>query len=93
MLQYRNFGKKSLKEIADLLVGMGLHFGMDVSRYLGAQPVPRPAGRRGGSGRGRLDESDVEDDDDAEDRRSRRSWSGRRRELPRRRPGEGRDKT
>jgi DNA-directed RNA polymerase subunit alpha len=38
MLQYRNFGKKSLKEIADLLAGMGLHFGMDVARYLGVQP-------------------------------------------------------
>jgi len=37
MLQYRNFGKKSLKEISDLLAGMGLHFGMDVSRYLGPQ--------------------------------------------------------
>ncbi len=35
MLQYRNFGKKSLKEIADLLVGMGLQFGMEVGRYLG----------------------------------------------------------
>jgi DNA-directed RNA polymerase subunit alpha len=39
MLQYRNFGKKSLKEISDLLAGMSLHFGMDVSRYLGA-PAP-----------------------------------------------------
>jgi DNA-directed RNA polymerase subunit alpha len=38
MLQYRNFGKKSLKEIADLLITMGLHFGMDVSRYIGTQP-------------------------------------------------------
>jgi DNA-directed RNA polymerase subunit alpha len=38
MLQYRNFGKKSLKEISDLLGVMGLHFGMDVARYLGAQP-------------------------------------------------------
>lgn len=37
MLQYRNFGKKSLKEISDLLTVMGLQFGMDVSRYLGAQ--------------------------------------------------------
>ena len=35
MLQYRNFGKKSLKEIQDLISTMGLHFGMDVSRYLG----------------------------------------------------------
>jgi DNA-directed RNA polymerase subunit alpha len=37
MLQYRNFGKKSLKEIQDLISTMGLHFGMDVSRYLGTQ--------------------------------------------------------
>ena len=42
MLQYRNFGKKSLKEIQDLISTMGLHFGMDVSRYLGA-PKARPA--------------------------------------------------
>jgi DNA-directed RNA polymerase subunit alpha len=39
MLQYRNFGKKSLKEIEDLISTMGLHFGMDVSRYLG---TPKP---------------------------------------------------
>jgi DNA-directed RNA polymerase subunit alpha len=43
MLQYRNFGKKSLKEIQDLIQTMGLHFGMDVSRYLGT-PKPKPAG-------------------------------------------------
>ena len=30
MLKYRNFGRKSLKEIADILDGMGLHLGMDV---------------------------------------------------------------
>src|SRR6266436_247364 len=33
MLKYRNFGRKSLKEIADILGGMGLNFGMDVSKY------------------------------------------------------------
>ncbi|MBD3235378.1 MAG: DNA-directed RNA polymerase subunit alpha [Candidatus Eisenbacteria bacterium] len=38
MLQYRNFGKKSLKEIEDLIEGMGLSFGMDVSKYLGVRP-------------------------------------------------------
>lgn len=55
MLQYRNFGKKSLKEIADLLVTMGLGFGMDVSRYLGPQAVGVP-----------VDTDDLipEDDDD-----------------------------
>jgi DNA-directed RNA polymerase subunit alpha len=35
MLKYRNFGRKSLKEISDILAGMGLQFGMDVARYLG----------------------------------------------------------
>jgi len=33
MLKYRNFGRKSLKEIQDLLAEMGLAFGMDVSRF------------------------------------------------------------
>jgi DNA-directed RNA polymerase subunit alpha len=33
MLKYRNFGRKSLKEIADILSGMGLQFGMDVAKY------------------------------------------------------------
>jgi len=30
MLKYRNFGRKSLKEIADILDGMELHLGMDI---------------------------------------------------------------
>ena len=34
MLKYRNFGRKSLKEIQDILGEMNLHFGMDVSKYL-----------------------------------------------------------
>ena len=29
MLKYKNFGRKSLREIAEILEGMGLHFGMD----------------------------------------------------------------
>src|SRR5262252_8093050 len=33
MLKYRNFGRKSLKEIQDILETMGLHFGMDISRF------------------------------------------------------------
>jgi DNA-directed RNA polymerase subunit alpha len=33
MLKFRNFGRKSLKEIQDLLAEMGLSFGMDVTRY------------------------------------------------------------
>jgi DNA-directed RNA polymerase subunit alpha len=34
MLKYRNFGRKSLKEIQDILGEMGLSFGMDISRYV-----------------------------------------------------------
>ena len=33
MLKYRNFGRKSLKEIEDILESMGLQFGMDISQY------------------------------------------------------------
>ena len=33
MLKYRNFGRKSLKEIQDILESMGLKLGMDVSKY------------------------------------------------------------
>jgi DNA-directed RNA polymerase subunit alpha len=33
MLKYRNFGRKSLKEIQDILGEMGLSFGMDISDY------------------------------------------------------------
>jgi DNA-directed RNA polymerase subunit alpha len=38
MLKYRNFGRKSLKEIADVLSSMGLSFGMDVDSYLSSKP-------------------------------------------------------
>ena len=34
MLKYRNFGRKSLKEILDILEGMGLSLGMDVDALL-----------------------------------------------------------
>jgi DNA-directed RNA polymerase subunit alpha len=37
MLKYRNFGRKSLKEIQDILGEMGMHFGMDVSAYLASK--------------------------------------------------------
>ncbi len=36
MLKYRNFGRKSLKEIVDILDGMGLHLGMDINTALTA---------------------------------------------------------
>ncbi len=37
MLKFRNFGRKSLKEIQDILGEMGLHFGMDIARYYEAK--------------------------------------------------------
>ena len=33
MLKYRNFGRKSLSELADILHEMGLGFGMDIAKY------------------------------------------------------------
>ena len=33
MLKYRNFGRKSLSELNDVLLGMGLSFGLDVSGF------------------------------------------------------------
>jgi DNA-directed RNA polymerase subunit alpha len=40
MLKYRNFGRKSLKEIQDVLTDMGLGLGMDVGSYYGGRPRP-----------------------------------------------------
>jgi DNA-directed RNA polymerase subunit alpha len=34
LLNYRNFGQKSLNELADLVKNFGLQFGMDTDRYL-----------------------------------------------------------
>lgn len=34
MLEYRNFGKKSLTEISDILKGMGLSFGMKIDKRI-----------------------------------------------------------
>jgi len=34
MLKYRNFGRKSLKEISDILADMGLKFGMEIEQFL-----------------------------------------------------------
>jgi len=37
MLKYRNFGRKSLNEIGNLLEDMNLSFGMDISKFMEAQ--------------------------------------------------------
>ncbi|MEE0877441.1 MAG: DNA-directed RNA polymerase subunit alpha C-terminal domain-containing protein, partial [Fibrobacteraceae bacterium] len=34
MLKYKNFGRKSLVELNEVLTSMGLNFGMDVDEYL-----------------------------------------------------------
>lgn len=34
MLKYKNFGRKSLTELVEKLDEMGLHFGMDISKYM-----------------------------------------------------------
>ncbi len=46
MLKYRNFGRKSLKEIVDILDGMGLSLGMDIDAILrGEKKLERKAER------------------------------------------------
>jgi DNA-directed RNA polymerase subunit alpha len=42
MLKYRNFGKQSLKEIGEILIGMNLHLGMDVDAILGGEAPLQP---------------------------------------------------
>ena len=37
MLKFRNFGRKSLQELVEVLEDRGLHFGMDVEKYLAEQ--------------------------------------------------------
>jgi hypothetical protein len=46
MLKYRNFGRKSLQELVDILSDMGLHFGMDVEAIMtpGGGEEPEAAG-------------------------------------------------
>ncbi len=41
LLKYRNFGRKSLAEVAEIIQNLGLSFGMDVEKYLNED---RPAG-------------------------------------------------
>ena len=50
MLKYRNFGRKSLQELVDILSDMGLHFGMDVDA------IVVPAGGETDDGPGTEDE-------------------------------------
>lgn len=44
MLQTKNFGKKSLNELKEILHGMGLDFGMEFDEY--GNPIPGSGGRR-----------------------------------------------
>jgi len=71
MLKYRNFGRKSLKEISDILAEMGLSFGMDVTPYLGKQAAQAPQTdeeiSRISSAMPAMDDDDDMDDDDMDD--------------------------
>jgi len=37
MLKYKNFGRKSLIELSEVLTNLGLHFGMDVDKIMGGK--------------------------------------------------------
>ena len=63
MLKYRNFGKQSLKEISEILAGMGLHLGMDVDALLGGK-APRPSTSEPPMDLDMDHDVDMDDDDD-----------------------------
>jgi DNA-directed RNA polymerase subunit alpha len=44
MLKFRNFGRKSLTELGEILTTMDLAWGMDVSRYDDIEVEDEPAG-------------------------------------------------
>lgn len=44
MLKFRNFGRKSLNELSEILTTMDLAWGMDVSRYDDVEVADEPAG-------------------------------------------------
>ena len=43
MLKYKNFGRKSLIELNQILANLGLSFGMDVDKIMGSELKPPPA--------------------------------------------------
>jgi DNA-directed RNA polymerase subunit alpha len=42
MLKYKNFGRKSLIELNQILANLGLSFGMDVDKIMGSEPKTLP---------------------------------------------------
>jgi DNA-directed RNA polymerase subunit alpha len=63
MLKYRNFGKKSLNEIKEILTNMGLSLGMKVDHLVG----PAPASSAAMEGEEEDDDEDIDIDEDTED--------------------------
>jgi len=67
MLKTKNFGRKSLNEIKDILAQMGLSLGMKIDEQGNAVPGPTsvmPQVQLAGGGFRSLDDSDDDDDDD-----------------------------
>ena len=58
MLATKNFGKKSLNEIKEILNGMGLDFGMEFDEQ--GNPIPGTGGRDGDTS----DFADIEDEEE-----------------------------
>jgi DNA-directed RNA polymerase subunit alpha len=67
MLKTKNFGRKSLNEIKDILAQMGLSLGMKIDENGNAVPGPTsvmPQVQLAGGGFSALDDSDDDDEDD-----------------------------
>ncbi len=72
MLKYRNFGRKSLQELVDILSDMGLHFGMDLDSIMlpddEAEGEPEAGGEVGGDPEATPeDQGEPEDTERSED--------------------------
>jgi DNA-directed RNA polymerase subunit alpha len=67
MLKTKNFGRKSLNEIKDILAQMGLSLGMKIDEQGNAVPGPTsvmPQVQLAGGGFRALDDGEDDDDDD-----------------------------
>jgi len=68
MLKTKNFGRKSLNEIKDILGEMGLSLGMKLDGFVAPSQPPKPADSDIDESRIANDrDGDIEGDDDSED--------------------------
>lgn len=66
MLKYRNFGRKSLQELVDILADMGLTFGMDVDSIMAPRKLEEAAEEEGNEELPTDEEADSSESEESE---------------------------